>query len=60
MKKYVNGMVTGALVGAVVTGVWLIRRGRSRHSMWRTARQLGPKMARVGSQGLRFARRRLS
>ncbi len=60
MKKYVNGMVTGALVGAVVTGFWLIRRSRPRHPMLRAAQQLGPKMARVGSDGLRFAWRRLS
>ncbi len=60
MKKYVNGMVTGALMGAVVAGVWLIRRNRPRNSLLRTARQLGPKMAHIGSSGMRLVRRRLS
>ena len=60
MKKYVNGMVTGALVGAVVAGFWLIRKRRSRYPLWHRARELGPKMARAGAQGMRLAKRRLS
>ena len=58
MKRYMNGVMTGALVGAVVTGVWLMQRKRSRRAMWRVARQLGPRMARLGANGLRGARRR--
>ena len=59
MKRYVNGVMTGALVGAVVTGVWLLRRSRPRPSIWRSARQLGPKMARLGHQGVRVVQRRM-
>lgn len=54
-----NGMMTGALVGAVVTGVWLLRRGRRPRGIWRAARWVAPRVGRVGAQGVRFARRRL-
>jgi len=60
VKKYVNGMVTGALVGAVVAGVWLIRKSRPRNPLWRAARELGPTMSKVRTQGMRLARRRMS
>lgn len=53
-------MVTGALVGAVVAGVWLIRKSRPRNPLWRAARELGPTMSKVRTQGMRLVRRRMS
>ncbi len=57
MKRYINGVMTGALVGAVVTSVWLMQRKRSHRARWRVARQWGPRIARLGTNGLRGARR---
>lgn len=61
MKRYVTGVLTGTLVGAVVAGVWLLRRPRSR--IYRGAQWLGPtayKVARHGGHRLvHMAKRRL-
>lgn len=66
MRRYITGMVTGTLVGAVVAGFWILRRprrslyGRAAHQ----ARHLGPtayKVARYGGNRLmHLAKRRLS
>ncbi|NMP22485.1 hypothetical protein [Sulfobacillus harzensis] len=62
MKRYVSGMVTGSLMGAVVAGFWLLRRNR--RPMWRQARRLAPSAYRVarygGSRLVHLAKRRLS
>ncbi|MCL5972358.1 MAG: hypothetical protein M1499_07335 [Firmicutes bacterium] len=66
MKRYMNGMMTGALVGAVMAGIWLLNRPRPSWAQVaiRGARRMGPrawKVARTGSKGLvHMARRRLS
>jgi hypothetical protein len=66
VKRYMTGMVTGTLVGAVVAGIWILRRprrtlyGRAYHQ----ARHLAPaayKVARYGgTRLLHLAKRRLS
>ncbi|MCL5115571.1 MAG: hypothetical protein M1272_00235 [Firmicutes bacterium] len=66
MKRYVTGMVTGTLVGAVVAGVWLLRRPR--RGMYglalRQARRMAPAAYRVarfgGNRLVHMAKRRLS
>ncbi|MCL4494988.1 MAG: hypothetical protein M1294_09285 [Firmicutes bacterium] len=65
--KYVTGMVTGALVGAVMAGVWLLRKtdsGSVYRLAWRQARHMTPKAwraAKVGGRELfHMAKRRLS
>lgn len=63
--KYLTGMVTGALMGAVMAGIWLLRRPRSSvyRLAWRGASQMAPKawkVAKVGGRELiHFAKRRL-
>lgn len=65
MKRYVTGMVTGTLVGAVMAGVWLLRRPRQRmYGMAiRQARRIPPAAYRVarygGSRLVNLAKRRL-
>lgn len=61
MKRYVTGMMTGALVGAVMTGMWLLKRPRVNvyRSAYRQARRWAPKAARVARAGLNMAKRRL-
>lgn len=66
MKRYVTGMMTGTLVGAVVAGFWLLRRPR--HPMarmaFRQARRMAPTAYRVARYGggrlVHMAKRRLS
>ena len=66
MRRYVTGMVTGSLMGAVVAGFWLLRRTQRRPSAraMRQIRQFGPaayKVARYGGTRLvRLAKRRIS
>lgn len=63
--KYVTGMITGVLVGAVMAGVWLITRPRPSvyRLAWRGASQMAPKawkVAKVGGRELiHLAKRRL-
>ncbi len=64
--KYVSGMITGALVGAVMTGVWLLRKPTSRNLYglaWRSATLMAPKAWRVakarGREVFHMAKRRL-
>ncbi|AUW93486.1 MAG: hypothetical protein C7B44_10970 [Sulfobacillus thermosulfidooxidans] len=65
MRKYMSGIVTGALVGAVMAGVWILRRpatGTYRKAL-RSASHVAPKAwkaARAGGRGLvHLAKRRL-
>lgn len=65
MKRYMNGVVTGALVGAVMTGLWLLNRPRPSlaRMAWRSARRVGPKAFRVAKSSrhlVHLAKRRLS
>lgn len=66
MRRYVTGMVTGTLVGAVVAGVWLLRRPRARiyGRALHQASHLAPTAYRVarygGSKLMHMAKRRLS
>ncbi|MDA8206324.1 MAG: hypothetical protein M0Z36_09650 [Thermaerobacter sp.] len=66
MRRYVTGMVTGSLVGAVIAGVWLLRRPRRTMAAraWRGARRLAPTMYKVARYGgnrlVHVAKRRLS
>lgn len=65
MRRYVTGMVTGTLVGAVVAGIWLLRKPRTQRygRAWRQARYLAPvayKVARYGGNRLvHLAKRRI-
>ncbi len=65
MKRYVTGMVTGTLVGAIVAGVWLLRspRGGLYRRAIRRAQFIGPaafKVARYsGNRLVHLAKRRL-
>lgn len=67
MKRYMKGMVTGGLMGAVVAGVWLLsrpRRAPMTRMAWRGARKMAPtayNVARYGGTRLvHMAKRRLS
>lgn len=66
MRKYVTGMVTGTLVGAVMAGIWLLRRPRQKFygSAFRQARRLAPAAYRVARYGggrlVHLAKRRMS
>ncbi len=65
MRKYVSGVVTGALVGAVMAGVWILRRpgAGAYRKAWRGASHAAPKAwkaARASGRGLiHLAKRRL-
>ncbi|MCY0877762.1 MAG: hypothetical protein OWU84_02280 [Firmicutes bacterium] len=65
MKRYVRGMVTGTLVGAVVAGLWLLGRPRRRiyPVAMRQARRFAPLAYHVaraqGHRLLRVAKRRM-
>lgn len=64
MKRYVSGVVTGGLVGALLTGVWLLKRPRSSmyRMAFRQARHMAPtafKVARRGGRLVHMAKRRL-
>lgn len=64
MKRYMSGIVTGALVGSVMTGVWLLNRPRPSLARLaiRSARRVGPKAFRVAKTSGRLvhmAKRRL-
>lgn len=65
MRRYVTGMVTGTLVGAVVAGVWLLKRPRARfyRHAFSQAGRLAPvayKVARYGGNRLmHLAKRRI-
>ncbi|MCL6562346.1 MAG: hypothetical protein K6U87_05005 [Firmicutes bacterium] len=57
MRRYVTGMMTGALVGAVMAGVWLLRRPQPSvyRAMWRKANAWAPKAVRWARRGSRWA-----
>lgn len=65
MRRYVTGMLAGALVGVVTAGVWLLARPQPGlyQAAVRRARRLGPRamtMARIGGRTLTYlAKRRL-
>jgi hypothetical protein len=52
VKRYMTGAVTGALVGAVLAGYWLLNRAPKR-----SARNLFQPVARWGPSAYRVARR---
>lgn len=66
MRRYMTGMITGTLVGAVAAGMWLLRRPRRRMYglAFRGARHLAPAAYRVARYGgnrlVHLAKRRLS
>ena len=53
MKRYVTGMVTGTLVGAVIAGYWLLKRPKAAAAQvaWRQARRIAPAAFRVAKSG---------
>ncbi|MBX5466489.1 MAG: hypothetical protein K6U14_03215 [Firmicutes bacterium] len=56
MRRYVTGMMTGALVGAVMAGVWLLRpRPPMYRRVWRQANAWAPKAVRWARRGSRWA-----
>ena len=65
MKRYMTGMITGSLVGAVIAGYWLMKRAKPQayQMVWRQARRWAPAAVRVARSGGRrawaVARRRL-
>ncbi|MDA8193938.1 MAG: hypothetical protein M0Z53_08070 [Thermaerobacter sp.] len=66
MRRYMTGIVTGAMMGAVVAGMWLLKRpGRSTfyRTAIRQARRVAPRMVRFAKTGSRrvvhLAKRRL-
>lgn len=64
--RYVSGMVTGALVGAVMAGMWVVRK--SERPLFRRAlqgaRRYGPGAFKIAQKGTRnllhFAKKRMS
>ncbi len=65
MKRYVTGMMTGAMVGAIAAGVWLLKRPRGHlyRRAFRQAERFGPaayKVARYSGNRLwHLAKRRI-
>lgn len=63
MKRYVSGMMTGALVGAVMAGFWLLRRRRASWSRlaWNAAKGVAPQAIRyIAKETPRMVKRRIS
>lgn len=58
MRRYVSGLMTGALMGAVVAGVWLLKRPRQSvyRLAWKSMRGAGPQAWEIIRRGSRLAR----